>query len=98
MAKMKTAYVDKGIPVVIGEFGANQRWTVGKDALHDASIKAYYKAVVESAINNGCVPFVWDINSSLGMTTLNRATLKVGNANMMDGITEGVAAATWPAK
>ena len=96
MAKMKTAYVDKGVPVVIGEFGANQRWAVGKDALHDASIKAYYKAVVESAINNGCVPFVWDTNSSLGMTTLNRATLKVGNVNMMDGITAGVAAGNWP--
>lgn len=96
MAKMKTAYVEKGIPVIIGEFGANQRWAVGQDALHDASIKAYYKAVVESAIKNGCVPFVWDTNSNLGMTTINRATLKVGNTNMMDGITEGVAAATWP--
>ena len=96
MAKMKTAYVDKGVPVVIGEFGANQRWAVGKDALHDASIKAYYKSVVESAINNGCVPFVWDTNSNLGMTTLNRATLKVGNVNMMDGITAGVAAGKWP--
>ena len=98
MAKMKTAYVDKGIPVVIGEFGANQRWTVGKDALHDASIKAYYKAVVESAINNGCVPMVWDINASNGMSLLNRTTLKIGNAYMMDGITAGVAAAKWPAK
>ena len=98
MAKMKTNFVDKGMPVVIGEFGANQRWALGQDALHDASIKAYYKAVVEAAINNGCVPFVWDINSSLGMTTLNRATLKVSNANMMDGITEGVAAGAWPSK
>ena len=95
MAKMKTAFVSKGIPVLIGEFGANQRWAVGKDALHDASIKAYYKSVVESAINNGCVPVVWDTNSGSGMTTINRATLKVGNKNMMDGITEGVAAATW---
>lgn len=98
MAKMKKTFVDNGIPVIIGEFGANQRWSVGKDAIHDASIKAYYKAVTEYAINNGCVPFVWDTNSTNGMTILNRNTLKVGNTNMMDGITAGVAAATWSAK
>ena len=98
MAKMKKTYVDKGIPVIIGEFGANQRFAIGKDALHDASVKAYYKAVTEFAISNGCVPMVWDINAGNGMSLLNRTTLKISNANMMDGITAGVAAAKWPAK
>ena len=97
MAKMKKTFVDNGIPVIIGEFGANQRWTPGKDAIHDASIKSYYKAVTEYAINNGCVPMVWDINKT-GMTVLDRAGLKVGNANMMDGITAAVATAKWPSK
>lgn len=98
MAKMKKTYVDKGIPVIIGEFGANQRFAIGKDALHDASIRAYYKAVTEFAISNGCVPMVWDINAGNGMSLLNRTTLKIGNAYMMDGITAGVEAAKWPAK
>lgn len=98
MAKMKKTYVDKGIPVIIGEFGANQRFAIGKDALHDASVKAYYKAVTEFAISNGCVPMVWDINAGNGMSLFNRTTLKISNANMMDGITAGVAAAKWPAK
>lgn len=98
MAKMKKTYVDKGIPVIIGEFGANQRFAIGKDALHDASIRAYYKAVTEFAISNGCVPMVWDINAGNGMSLFNRTTLKISNANMMDGITAGVAAAKWPAK
>lgn len=98
MAKMKKTYVDKGIPVIIGEFGADQRFAIGKDALHDASIRAYYKAVTEFAISNGCVPMVWDINAGKGMSMLNRTTLKIDNANMMDGITAGVAAAKWPAK
>lgn len=98
MAKMKKTYVDKGIPVIIGEFGANQRFAIGKDALHDASVKTYYKAVTEFAISNGCVPMVWDINAGNGMSLLNRTTLKISNANMMDGITAGVAAAKWPAK
>ena len=41
---------------------------------------------------------VWDINAGKGMSMLNRTTLKIDNANMMDGITAGVAVAKWPAK
>lgn len=99
MVKMKTNFFDKGYPVLIGEFGANQRTAIGKDALHDSSVKDYYKAVVTSAINNGCVPVAWDTNASLpSMTIFNRSGAKVSNENMMKSIQEGVAASTWPAK
>lgn len=95
-AKMKTKYVDKGYPVIIGEYGANYRFTT--DAKHNASIKSYYKAVNQYAINNGCVPFAWDTNYTgfPNMTIINRATLSVNNNYMMNGVTEGVSAATWP--
>ena len=84
MEKMKTHFFDKGYPVLIGEFGANQRMAIGKDALHDASVKDYYKAVVTSAINNGCVPVAWDTNSNFpSMTIFNRAGANISNANMM---------------
>lgn len=99
MKKMKTNFFDKGYPVVIGEFGANQRLAIGKDAVHDASVKDYYKAVVTSAINNGCVPMAWDTNGGLpSMTIFNRAGASVSNTNMLESITAGVAAAKWPAK
>lgn len=99
MKKMKTNFFDKGYPVVIGEFGANQRLVIGKDAVHDASVKDYYKAVVTSAINNGCVPMAWDTNSGLpSMTIFNRAGASVSNANMLESIKAAVAAAKWPAK
>lgn len=99
MKKMKTNFFDKGYPVVIGEFGANQRLAIGKDAVHDASVKDYYKAVVTSAINNGCVPMAWDTNGNYpSMTIFNRAGASVSNANMLESITAGVAAAKWPAK
>jgi len=99
MKKMKTNFFDKGYPVVIGEFGANQRLAIGKDAVHDASVKDYYKAVVTSAINNGCVPMAWDTNSGLpSMTIFNRAGASVSNANMLESIKAAVAAAKWPAK
>lgn len=99
MKKMKTNFFDKGYPVLIGEFGANQRLAIGKDAVHDASVKDYYKAVVTSAINNGCVPMAWDTNSNYpSMTIFNRAGASVSNTNMLESITAGVAAAKWPAK
>ena len=99
MKKMKTNFFDKGYPVLIGEFGANQRFAIGKDAVHDASVKDYYKAVVTSAINNGCVPMAWDTNGNYpSMTIFNRAGASVSNANMLESITAGVAATKWPAK
>ena len=99
MEKMKTHFFDKGYPVLIGEFGANQRLAIGKDALHDASVKDYYKAVVTSAINNGCVPVAWDTNSGLpSMTIFNRANTTVSNANILESIQEAVKTASWPAK
>lgn len=99
MKKMKINFFDKGYPVLIGEFGANQRLAIGKDAVHDASVKDYYKAVVTGAINNGCVPMAWDTNSGLpSMTIFNRAGASVSNANMLESIKAAVAAAKWPAK
>lgn len=99
MKKMKTNFFDKGYPVLIGEFGANQRMAIGTDALHDNSVKDYYKAVVTSAINNGCVPVAWDTNAGLpSMTIFNRAAVKVSNANMLESIQEAVKTASWPAK
>lgn len=99
MKKMKTNFFDKGYPVLIGEFGANQRLAIGQDPVHDASVKDYYKAVVTSAINNGCVPVAWDTNSNFpSMTIFNRAGANISNANMMESINAGVAAAKWPSK
>ena len=99
MKKMKTNFFDKGYPVLIGEFGANQRLAIGTDAVHDASVKDYYKAVVTSAINNGCIPVAWDTNGGLpSMTIFKRSNASVGNQNMLESIQAAVAAAKWPAK
>ena len=69
------------------------------DAVHDASVKDYYKAVVTSAINNGCVPMAWDTNAGLpSMTIFNRASASVSNNNILESIQAAVAAAKWPSK
>ena len=99
MKKMKTNFFDKGYPVLIGEYGANQRKAIGSDAVHDNSVKDYYKAVVTSAINKGCVPMAWDTNGNFpSMTIFNRASASVSNNNILESIQAAVAAAKWPSK
>ena len=98
MKKMKTNFFDKGYPVLIGEFGANQRFAPGNDVAHDASIKAYYKAVTKYSIENGCVPMAWDTNTTSypSMTIFSRSGLSTFNNNMLSGIQEAVNEAQWP--
>jgi aryl-phospho-beta-D-glucosidase BglC (GH1 family) len=60
---MKTQFVDKGIPVIVGEFGAIDRTgTLTGDALtlHQASRAYYTKVVTQRALAMGLVPFYWD--------------------------------------
>lgn len=106
MAKLKAKFYDNGVPVIIGEYGANWRniasATGESQDKHDASIKLWYQTVTQQAVANGCVPFVWDINvanqqSAKGvMTVINRANLSVFCSPALEGITAGAAAATWP--
>lgn len=64
---MKTQFVDKGIPVIIGEFGTGVRTTLTGDALklHLDSRAYYFKYITKQAIANGLQPFFWDTGSML---------------------------------
>lgn len=68
---MKTQFVDKGLPVVLGEFGAIRRDLTG-DALtlHLASRAYFLKSVVKQAKANGMLPFYWDAGN-LGTNTMS---------------------------
>ena len=68
---MKTQFVDKGIPVVLGEFGAIKRDLTG-DALtlHLKSRADFLKYVVKSSKTNGLLPFYWDAGN-LGTNTMS---------------------------
>lgn len=91
-AKMKK-FKDNGIPVIIGEYGAEWReMPAGESQIkHDASVELWYKIVTESAIKNGCVPMAWDINSA--RTIVNRANLSINCQPGYDGIMAGVKSA-----
>jgi endoglucanase len=67
--KMKTKFVDKGIPVIMGEYGAYRRdrsANVPKDlALHNASVDYWITFVTKEALARGIKPFWWDIGGAL---------------------------------
>jgi len=83
---MKTKFVDKGIPVIIGEFGASLRTNLtGTNlTLYLASRQYYYRYIVNSAIKKGIIPFVWDTGA-----LFNRNTGAVSDPNTFYGIMQG---------
>jgi len=64
---MKTQFVDKGIPVIIGEFGTGIRTALTGDALklHLDGRAYYFKYITQQALANGMQPFFWDIGGLL---------------------------------
>ena len=54
MDKLKTTFVDKGVPVIIGEFGTT---TTNKEP---ESVHRYISAVAQAAYDRGMCPMLWD--------------------------------------
>ena len=69
---MKTQFVDKGIHVILGEFGAIRRSDLTGTALtlHLKSRADFLKYVVKSSKANGLIPFYWDAGN-LGVNTMS---------------------------
>jgi endoglucanase len=77
MQKMKVNYADKGIPVIVGEFGAILRSNVDPTQKY----RNYYdQYVAASAKRHGFAPFYWDNGSldNLQLGVFNRATATQG--------------------
>ena len=87
--KMKSKFVDKGIPVIMGEYGAYRRdgsAHVPKDLpLHNASVDYWITFVTKQALARGIKPFWWDTGGALDRrnnTVLDQRTI---NALMAGG-------------
>lgn len=91
---MKTQFVDKGIPVVLGEFGAIRRTTLTADnlTLHLASRAYYLKCVVKQAKVNGLIPFYWDEGSmnNNGFGIFNRTNNSVFDTQALTALQDGL--------
>jgi endoglucanase len=83
---MKNKFVDNGIPVIIGEFGAMRRDNLTGDALtlHLASRAYYFKYVTKQANTNGFLPFFWDTGG-----LFNRQTNTVLDQQSLDALIQG---------
>jgi aryl-phospho-beta-D-glucosidase BglC (GH1 family) len=84
---MKTKFIDKGIPVIIGEFSANKRNLTppSDESLHIASRNYFYKYIVKSAKSKGMIPYCWDINNQL----FDRSTGKILDTAILRAMKEG---------
>jgi aryl-phospho-beta-D-glucosidase BglC (GH1 family) len=90
---MKTQFVDHGIPVVLGEYGAIRRSSLTGEALqlHLDSRAWYLTYVTRQAKANGLIPFYWD-NGGLrnrGFGIFDRRTNTVFDRQALDALILG---------
>lgn len=90
-AKMKTNFVDKGIPVIVGEYGGSSRTTAGGTPLsardkadHDASYTYYIGYVTGAMMRAGLVPMYWDTVGGSGL--FDPATLAPLHPDILEAI------------
>ena len=90
--KMKAQFVDKGIPVIIGEFGAGKRRLSppSEQGLNNASVESFYKCVVRSTVSKGLIPICWDVPGWL----FNRSTGAILDRGIINAINQGYKEAT----
>lgn len=74
--KLKNAFTDKGIPVIIGEMGAIKRMDLTGEnlRLHLQGRAAFYGYTAQSAKTRGIIPIVWDTGAenNKNMTIIRR--------------------------
>lgn len=93
MQKLKTKFVDQGIPVVMGEYGAIRRLDLTGDALtlHLASRAYWSKYITQQAKAHGVLPFYWDEGSisHQGFGIFDRPNIAVSDQQLLDALIQG---------
>ena len=89
---MKTKYVNKGIPVIIGEFSAIKRRSLTGQALalHTASREYMYKYVSGAAVRNGMPLIYWDngYNGDNSSILFDRKTGVIVDSGAVNALTQ----------
>ncbi len=87
MALAKAKFVDNGVPVILGEYGTYRRDNeqyVPKDLeLHNNSVDYWMTYVTKKALENGLIPFYWDIGGAV-----DRQNYTVKDQRTIDAIIE----------
>ncbi len=91
--QMKQQFVDKGIPVILGEYGAMRRDNLTGDALklHLASRVHFLGYVTKQALANGLIPFYWDAGAldNMGSGIFDRRNNTVFDTQALDAMVKG---------
>ncbi len=87
--KMKNTFIDQGVGVILGEYGAIEREGVES---HEAQREKYLHYVTQSAAEHGLVPFYWDNGDidNLGFGIFNRNTGAVVHPDILEAIMTAV--------
>jgi endoglucanase len=93
MASMKSKFVDKGIPVILGEYAVIRRAFLTGEALelHLASRAYFLKYMTRQAKANGLLPFYWDAGNmgENASALFDRKNNRVFDQQALDAIMEG---------
>ncbi|MEQ8552542.1 MAG: glycoside hydrolase family 5 protein [Cyclobacteriaceae bacterium] len=84
---LKTKFIDKGIPVILGEFGAYRRKIENpiNQALNYKSVEHFNRYVVKSSISNGIIPYYWDTPNNL----FDRKTGEIKDREIINAMMQG---------
>jgi len=63
--KMKVKFADRGIPVILGEYGAYRKTDPLDSTKHQASVDHWITFMTKQAIAHGLKPFFWDTGGAL---------------------------------
>lgn len=92
--KMKAQFVDKGVPVLLGEYAASLRTTLPEhlEKEHIRSRNHYLYYVTQSALKHGLIPFYWD-NGAIGNNAsglFDRGKLTVAHPDALAAILRAI--------
>jgi endoglucanase len=73
MDKLKPRFLDKGIPVILGEYGASTK-------KEPASVRLYMLSIAEKVYKMGMCPMLWDPGSHF-----NRHNLQFDDPDLLKG-------------
>lgn len=85
---MKSKFVDQGIPVIIGEFGAIKRSNPSDLSLHLRSREYFNRYFVSAAKSKGMIPVYWD-NGASDFGLFNRSTGAATDQGVINAIMQG---------
>ena len=93
-SQVKAEWVDKGIPVIVGEFAANMRSSLpgSQRTTHIAAREYYINYVTKAAYQRGIKSFYWDIGTNINAAGIfNRNTGGIIDQGILNAIMTAVA-------